>query len=124
MPATDPSDPTETASACARELHDLPLHRTHGVEVPSADSEGVRTRWPFGEALVGNPRPVHTGVADVAVRSGGERYAVAPGVYELPGGGGRRAAGDERRADDGRRRDADGKRLDGGEEGIGGGDEA
>lgn len=48
----------------ARELYDLPFHRTHGIEIVEATADRGRTRLPFDESLIGNPEvpAVHGGV--------------------------------------------------------------
>ena len=52
------------ATHTARDLLDLPFHRANGIEIVSASAEGAHARWPFDEALVGNPEmgAVHGGV--------------------------------------------------------------
>lgn len=48
----------------ARELFDIPFHRANGIEMVAVTEQGAHTRWPFDEALVGNPEvgAIHGGV--------------------------------------------------------------
>lgn len=74
----------EDLTEVARELYDLPFHRTHGVEVLSADAERGRLRWPFDESLVGNPEvpAVHGGVISALVDvAGALPHVAAEGGY-------------------------------------------
>jgi len=66
------------------ELYDLPFHRHHDVEVVGADADGAAVRWPFDDALVGNPEvgAVHGGVVSaLADLAGAAPHVAATGRY-------------------------------------------
>jgi len=67
-----------------RELYDLPFHRANGVEVLAADADGAEVRWPYDDALVGNPEvgAVHGGVVSaLADLAGAAPHVAAAGAY-------------------------------------------